>query len=78
MSLLIKRFQAAVPATAHSNDKAKPEVQVFRLRVDSNKAVRFERMSARELAMRSAVARLTEDREDRAPTRCHATLRTRR
>lgn len=67
MSTMIRRFRAAVPANAHANEKRKPEVKVFRLTIGPNKDVRFERANVRELAKRSAVAKLTEDKEERSP-----------
>ncbi len=67
MSLMIKRFQAAVPSTAHRNDKPKPEVEVFRLRLVGSESVRFERVKSRDLAIRSVAVKLSEEKEDRAP-----------
>jgi hypothetical protein len=64
---MIKRFQSAAPSSAHANEKRKPEVKVFRLKLGPDKDVRFERMNLRELAKRSAVVKLTEDKEERSP-----------
>lgn len=60
---MIKRFQAVAPRGAHGNDKPRREIKVFRLGRGPQRDVRLVRMSLREMANRSALVRLAEEKE---------------